>query len=96
MPRRIRGSTSQCSVPGRRVQSTRATAPLRSRVLMRPAGGEQRSEEDGEIGIVAHDEDVVVFHQVADEVLKLLHASFGRKSFGYFDLAVVTGFRADQ
>ena len=61
------------------------------------AGGrEERSEESREIGIVADDEDVVVFVETADEVVKLLHGGFGREGIGDVDFAFVAGFSADQ
>ena len=71
----------------------RATAPLRSRVLMRPEGARSDPKK---IGVVADDEDVVVFHQAADQVLELLHPGFGGQTFGYLDFAVVAGLSADQ
>ena len=61
------------------------------------AGGRQeRSEEDGEIRVVADDQDVFVLVETADEVVKLLHGGFRRESFRDLDFAFVAGFGADQ
>jgi len=57
---------------------------------------EERSEEDGEVGIVADDKDVVVAGEAADEILKLLHGGVGSEGFRDFDFAFVTGFGADE
>lgn len=59
-------------------------------------GREKRTEKDREVGIVADDEDVVVFLEAADEVVEFRDPGFGREGVGDLDFAVVPGFVGDQ
>ena len=80
----MRGSTSQCSMPGRRSQSTRASAPLRRR------GSYQRAEELGQVGAVPHQQHILVLvAEFGQEVLKGAQRRLGRQGLADLDPCVV-------
>lgn len=59
-------------------------------------GHEKRTEEAGEVGIVADDEKILAFGVIAEQPLEVFECGFGSEGGGVQYLCFIAGFGADE